>query len=230
MTQQQFQNIQIFRKILFLFSAFVICGSTCTCMETKAAVLGRVQKEETYVDYSQIDKNSTRQLADLYFKKASEEQDSELKKDYLKKASGEYFLLTKVEPNNLDNIIQLARVYDMEKLNNYAKAYFFQALEINKTNPLTNYYFGNFYYTREDYKRVLKYYNIALNNGFQENFDILFKMGIMYEKLGDLLRANLYYKKAYLINPNNTDIPDKIRQIEGLRYQNSGYYNRIRKK
>src|SRR5574344_812276 len=94
MTQQQFQNIQIFRKLLFLFSAFVICGSTCTCMETKAAVLGRMQKEETYVNYCKIYKNTTRQIDELYFKKARKDNYSELKKKKLKKASGEYFLLT----------------------------------------------------------------------------------------------------------------------------------------
>lgn len=54
-------------------------------------------------------------------------------------------------------------------------------------------------------------------------------MGTIYEKLGDLLRANQYYKKAYLVNPDNTKIPDKIRALEALKYQNTGYYNIKRK-
>lgn len=52
----------------------------------------------------------------------------------------------------------------------------------------------------------------------------------MYEKLGDLLRANQYYKKAFLIKPTNQKLPDKIRSIEALKYYNTGYYNKREKK
>ena len=55
-------------------------------------------------------------------------------------------------------------------------------------------------------------------------------MAIMYEKLGDLLRANMYYKKAYLANPQNLDLANKIREIESIKYKNTGYYNIIRRK
>ena len=52
----------------------------------------------------------------------------------------------------------------------------------------------------------------------------------MYEKLGDLLRANQYYKKAYLMKPNSSALPDKIRELEELKYKNSGYYSKRRTK
>ena len=51
----------------------------------------------------------------------------------------------------------------------------------------------------------------------------------MYEKLGDLLRANMYYKKAYLANPSK-ELASKIREIEAIKYRNTGYYNIIRRK
>ena len=113
---------------------------------------------------------------------------------------------------------------------NFAKAYFFKALKINKLDPATNYYFGEFFYTREEYTKALHFYNIAFNNGYKENDDVVMKMAIMYEKLGDLLRANMYYKKAYLANPQNKDIANKIREIESIKYKNTGYYNIIRRK
>lgn len=89
----------------------------------------------------------------------------------------------------------MARVYDYEDQNSYAKAYFFKALKIDKLNADTNYYFGEYYYSRDDYKRALYFYNIAFENGSKENFNVLIKMALMYEKLGDLLRANQYYKR-----------------------------------
>ena len=46
-------------------------------------------------------------------------------------------------------------------------------------------------------------------------------MAIMYEKLGDLLRANMHYKKAYLADPQDKDLANKIREIEAIKYKNT---------
>ena len=55
-------------------------------------------------------------------------------------------------------------------------------------------------------------------------------MATMYEKLGDLMRANQYYKKAFLVKRDKSDIADKIREMEDLNYKSTGYYNKRRKK
>ncbi len=204
----------------------MIIGSTSVYDAAVAVEFGEVNYNDAYIDYSKIDKASTQKLADYYFQKALAAQNNSQKKEFLQKASGEYFILTRLEPDNIYPLVQLARVYDYEKQNSYSKAYFFRALKIDKKNALTNYYFGEFYYTREDYTRALYYYNTAFENGYQETFNVLIKMAVMYEKLGDLLRANQYYKKAFLIQPNNTILPEKIREIESLKYKNTGYYNK----
>lgn len=211
-------------------SAFILIGSTCSSEITKAVEFGSVKYNNNLIDYSKVDKEATQKLADYYFSKALEAQDETKRKTYLQKASGEYFILTKIEPQNIYPLVQMARVYDYEKQNSYAKAYFFRALKIDKKDAATNYYFGEFYYTREEYIKALYFYNVAFENGFKENFNVLVKMAIMYEKLGDLVRANQYYKKAFLVQPDNPIIPDIIREIENLRYQNTGYYHKRRKK
>lgn len=208
----------------------MIIGSTSVYDAAAAVEFGEVNYNDAYIDYSKIDKASTQNLADYYFQKALATQNNSQKKEFLQKASGEYFILTRLEPDNIYPLVQLARVYDYEKQNSYSKAYFFRALKIDKKNALTNYYFGEFYYTREDYTRALYYYNTAFENGYQETFNVLIKMAVMYEKLGDLLRANQYYKKAFLIQPNNTILPEKIREIESLKYKNTGYYNKRKEK
>ena len=229
MIQIQHRHTLTCKTFILIISAFILFGGTYNSNAIIAAEFGEIEYNNKFIDYSKIDKESTLKRADYYFNKALKEQNNEVKKDYLKKASGEYFILTQLEYDNIYPIVQMARVYDMENENSYAKAYFFQALKIDKNNTLTNYYFGDYYFTRKEYSRALYFYNIALKNGLQENFDILLKMGIMYEKLGDLLRANHYYKRAYLVKPDNLEIPDKIREIESIRYKNTGYYNKKRK-
>jgi len=191
---------------------------------------GEIQYNDGLIDYSKVDKTLTKKSADLYFEKALNAKDDDERKEYLQKASGEYFILTRIDSRDLYPIVQLARVYDYEKQNSYAKAYFFKALKIDMDNAATNYYFGEFYYSREDYKHALYFYNKAFENGYKENYDVLVKMALMYEKLGDLLRANQYYKKAFLVNSKDESIPDKIRELESLRYRNTGYYSKRRKK
>ncbi len=190
---------------------------------------GELQYNNTYIDYSKINKATVRKNADNHFEKALKEKDYNVRKELLEKASGEYFILTQLDAKDIYPIIQIARVYDLENQNSYAKAYFFQALKINKYDISANYYFGDFYYYRREYTKALKYYNVAFDKGLRENFDILYKMGVMYEKLGDLIRANQYYKKAYVLKPDEDDVPDRIRSIESLKYQKTGYYYRKRK-
>lgn len=214
--------------MLLLLGALILI-STPAANNTFAMEFGSVHYKDAFIDYSKINKESTLELADFYFNKALNAEDKEEKNALLQKASGEYFILTRIDPKNLYAIVQMARVYDYENQNSYAKAYFFKALKIDKTNASTNYYFGDFYFSRDDYKRALYFYNTAFENGYKENFDVLIKMATMYEKLGDLLRANQYYKKAFLIKPDDPELPDKIREIEGLRYRNTGYYNKRRK-
>ena len=195
----------------------------------KAAEFGEIQYNSHFIDYSKVNKESTKKLADFYFNKAINEKNKKTQSEYLQKASGDYFVWTQIEQDNIYPIVQMARIYDLENKNSYAKAYFFQALKIDKNNPSTNFYFGDFYLYRKDYTKAVYFYNKAFDNGFKENYDVILKMANIYEKLGDLLRANQYYKKAFLLRPDNSRLPDKIREIERLKYQNTGYYKRTTK-
>lgn len=226
MIQKQLQTTQIYRNLFILLSAFILIGSTCSC---EAIEFGAVKYNDAFIDYTKIDKESTLKLADFYFDKALNTQNEDEQKEFLQKASGNYFILTQLVPDNIYANVQLARVYDYEKQDSFAKAYFFKALRINKKDPITNYYFGEFFYTREEYTKAIRFYNIAFENGQSENNDVVLKLAIMYEKLGDLLRANMYYKKAYLVNPTK-ELANKIREIESIKYRNTGYYNIIRRK
>lgn len=191
-----------------------------------AVEFGTVKYNDAVIDYSVIDETSVLKNAEYYFEQALDSSDQTTRLNFLQKASGEYFILTRIEPQNINYMVQLARIYDLEDNNSFAKEYFFNALKIDKKNARTNYYIGEYYYRRNEYTKALHFYNIALENGHGENYEILIKMALAYEKLGDLLRANQYYKKAYIINPGNTILSGKIREIEQLKYKNTGYYKK----
>ncbi len=163
--------------------------------------------------------------ADAKFLACEKNKDSCNSKD-LDQARDNYYIATTIDKGNIYSIIQLARIYDIQKNDRYAKSYFSRALAINYKNIDANYYFGDYFYKRRNYKKALKLYRHAFEYGMKESPENLKKMADIYEKLGDLARANTYYKKLFLTNPNDADTPDKIRELEEIKYQNTGYYKR----
>ncbi len=218
MTQTQLRHTQIYRLGVVLgLSLFFFLGINSIVYATQ---FGEIQYDNTHIDYSKIDIEATQKLADYYFEKALDDSNPDTQKEYLQKASAEYHILTHAQHNNIYPIIQMARVYDMEDENRYAKDYFFQALKVDKNNPEANYYFGEFYFKRKEYNKALYFYNRAFQNGFKENFDVLYKQGIIFEKFGDLTKAKKYYRKAFLAKPDSTDAANKIRSLENTRNNN----------
>ena len=92
------------------------------------------------------------------------------------------------------------------------------------------FYFAEFYYKRQMYRKALKYYNLAYTHGFNTNYHTLFKIGDIYEKLGDS-RSALKYLKDAQIQKETPELADKILRIERYNPANKEYYSdtRIRK-
>ena len=86
---------------------------------------------------------------------------------------------------------------------------------------------GEFYYKRELYRKALKHYCEAYKRGFTKNYDILYKMGDIYEKLGDTRSALKYLHDAQIQSPN-PELDNKIKQIEIFDSTNKEYYSNTR--
>lgn len=187
---------------------------------------GHLEYGAPLFDYSKLNKEQIQNEAEYYFNAALNAQ---MDKDkYLNTAMGKYYLLTKIDPSLITPYIQLGRIYDEKNINRLAKENFFHAINMNAKNPYANFYFGEFYFKRDDYKRALRYYRAAYNNGFNNNYEINYRMAVIYEKFADLVNAKHFYNAAYLINPKDTEIPTKIQSIDGLNYGSSEYYHFIR--
>ena len=164
--------------------------------------------------------------ADTKFEQALAESDEDKQKNLLNQARTMYYTLTNEDKGNIYAIVQLARIHDLQNNDKYARAYFSRALAINYKYLDANLYFGDYFYKRHQYKKALRLYRNAFDFGMTENPEMLNKMGVSYEKLGDLERANIYYKKLFLVNPQDENITNKIIEIETTKYKNTGYYSR----
>ncbi len=210
----------ICKKFASLFALLCIIITPVFAVEK-----GSVKFEENLIDYSVLDANKILTDADSFF----EQYETTGDKKFLNTAMGNYYLVTKVFPLEIYPMVQLARTYDGKKLDRFAKEYFNICLDINRKDPYLNYYLGDFYYKRRDFKRALRYFRIAYNNGYRDYYDLNYKIATIYEKFADLSKAKYYYEKAYSMDNSKTNLQDKILQIDSLNYDQSEYYHFIRK-
>lgn len=209
----------ICKNFLYLSIIFVFSMLSVNALE-KASV----KFEENLIDYSVLDAQQVLNEADLFFEKYEQTLD----KKYLSTAMGKYYIMSQIRPVDMYINVQLARTYDIANLDRIAKQYFSIGYDINKKDPYLNYYNGDFYYKRKSYKKALRFFKIAYNNGYNDYYDLNLKIATIYEKFADLKNAQYYYERAYSLNPSSSYLKDKALQIQSLDYDKSEYYHTIR--
>lgn len=215
---------RVFNKVSSLFITLFILS----CSHSYAAQSGYLEYNSVLFDYSKLNAAAIQKEADEYFEKFITSSDELFKEQYLNAAMSKYYLLTKIDYSQITPYIQLARIYDEKNNNRLAKEYFYKASNLDVNNPYANFYFGEFYFKRNDYKRALRYYNIAYNNGLNNRYDLNLRLATIYEKFADLVNAKKFYEVSYSMNPNNVDLRQKIQSLNELNYDKSEYYHFIR--
>ena len=178
------------------------------------------------VDYSKFNTESTKNAADSFFQTALNSESEKEKFDNLKNAAAQYYILSNIDKSDSYPCIQLARIYDLSKNDSYAKAYFYRVLGLDYKNADANFYFAEFYFTREQYQKALTYYQKAISYGKKEDAETMKKIGQIYERFGDIQRASHYYQKSLELNPADTDLSKKNNETAAKEYEHSGYYKR----
>ena len=125
-----------------------------------------LEYSDNRVDYSMMDPVPVQTEADAYLDMALVTDDEKTKQHLLEIAAGKYFLLSKINPQAVTPYVQLARIYDITRKDRYAKEYFYRATNIENLSPFANFYFGEYYFRRDDFRRALRYYLIAYENGY----------------------------------------------------------------
>lgn len=163
----------------------------------------------------QADKNM-----DLY----EQSQDAKAKDFYLQEALRYYFMLSNADATSVDARTGLGRVYDAMNLDNFAQKYFYIALNMQPQNSKANFYFANFYYKRNDLINALYFYQKAYANGYPQRYNVNYQLGCVYEQLADIEMAKKFYNNALKLKPQNTELANKIIELNQLNYGASPYY------
>jgi len=208
------------KKLIYILILFLTCANFTLAQPQNAGI------EYNSLEYSFKKFNIKKVLktADtnmLLFQKAKTESD---KKKYLDAAMKNYYIATKVNSKLIDGYIGLARVYDAMKLDRLAKEFFFKSVNIDTYNPRVNFYFGDFYFKRDEYLSALFHYKISYQNGYSKNYELNYRLGIIYEKLADIETAKKFYMNALKLKPKNKDLYEKIRLLNDINYEDSQYY------
>ena len=161
--------------------------------------------------------------ADKYFYTGMESDDINKREAYLSRALEKYMLLLKLKPNDVTTCTQIAVIHDNLNHPRIAKTYFIRAVNLEKLNPFANFYYGEYYFAKREYQKALIYYLTAYNNGYRDSFPVNLRLATVYEKLGDLAKARIYYIAAEKQNPAQNGIRAKIESLEKIYYSKSDY-------
>ena len=188
---------------------FVLLTSPAFCANSKS---GGVEYHDYLFDYSKYDVKELKNEADLYIKDALRQADKNSQKELLHAALRDYYIVLKISPKDIHALNKTAYIYDIEDKNTLAKSFFAQSMNLDENNPETNYLVGDYFYKRRDFKRGLRYFTNAYENGYND-YNINYKLGTIYEKLGDLCNAKKFYEAAYKKDNSKSFLADKINNM-----------------
>lgn len=194
-------------------------------LPTSATISGRIDYSIP-IDYSKLSQSELEDKVKVYYFNALKLKDGEINND-ITNALIIYSVLQKIEPESFIYCIKLGTLYDKINMDKYSKSNFSRAIGIDNTRPESYFGLGEFYYKREMYRKALKYYNEAYQKGYQTNFDMLCRMGDIYEKFGDTHSALKYLKEASS-QSSTPELENLIKRVETQHSINKEYYSDTR--
>lgn len=206
----------------FFVIFFLIFGLMIFSQDTNAAVVGGIEYKIP-IDYEKLSQEELETKADFYYLLARKNAIGEVDRD-MTNALVLYTILTKKCPDNTFYFTRLGVLYDLCNRDKYAKSNFSRAISEDSSKPETYFYFGEFFYRRLHLKKALNMYKQAYKKGFNNDYQTIFKIGDIYEKLGDTEAALKYFYLAREISPNE-ELEQNIIRAEQAHQINKEYYS-----
>ena len=210
---------------LSIVISFLIISYLYGILPTFSAVKGGIEYSIP-IDYSKLSEEELKDKARSYYIKVVEPVD-EINQDDLTNALFLYSVLSKINPNSIEYAVKMGVLNDKLDKPRLAKGYFSKAVGIDFENPQPYFYFGEFYYRRNLLRKALHYFNRAYASGFEKHYLTLYRIGCIYEKLGDTRSALNYLRQAQEQN-NNPDLENAIKRVESQDSINKEYYSETR--
>ena len=133
------------------------------------------------IDYSKLNQTELESKADFYYNSALKTKKLD---ENMTSALNLYAILSDAFPENMNYALRLGKLFDILGKDRYAKGQYYRAMGLNQLRPEPYYYLGDFYYDREQFRKALKYYLKAYNNGYSNHAGTKEKINTIYQKLG----------------------------------------------
>jgi len=208
------------KKLIYIL-IFIIASANFTVAQPQNAHL---EYNRSGCSFKNFNLNNVLKTADKDMLLAQKSKTRDDVKKHLNNAMKNYYIATQIDSSSIAGHIGLGRVYDLMNLDKLAKENFFNALNIDPNNARANFYFGDFYFKREDYINALFHYNAARKGGLSKNYVLNYRLGVIYEKLANIETAKIFYINAMKFQPKNNELYEKIRLLDDLNYGDSQYY------
>jgi len=134
------------------------------------------------IDYTKLNQADLETRAEVYYNSALKSK--KLNED-MTSALTLYSILSNAYPDNPDYAIRLGKLYDTIRKDRYAKGQYYRAVSIDHLHPEPYFYLGEYYSSKEQYRKALKFYKKAHEYG---NIKAKDKINGIYSKLGDKTR------------------------------------------
>lgn len=208
----------IVHMIRLLLIPLILCFTLLPCF---SAIKGGVNYQIP-IDYTKLNQAELESKAEFYYNPAL---NSKTLDDNMSSALNLYTMLSNAYPENINYALRLGKLYDVIGKDRLAKGQYFRAMGLNQSRPEPYYYLGDYFYEREQYRKALKYYIKAYDNGYSEHYPTLEKIGTIYQKFGDTEKALQYLQCASTISPNE-DLDKKINSVKNSDNTNREYYKK----
>ena len=137
------------------------------------------------IDYSVLNQTELANKADKCYNEALLHNNGKLN-DNITEGLNLYTMLTNKNPDNINYTLRLGKLYEIIGKNRQAKGCYYRAQNINPKSPEPYYYLGEYYFKREQYRKSLKMYLRASENGYSNHAKTTEKIGTLRRILGDM--------------------------------------------
>ena len=208
----------IVQMIRFLLIPLILCFSL---LPAHSSLKGGVDYQ-TQFDYTKLNQAELESQAVLYYDKAVNSCELD---NNMTTALNIYTLLSNAYPENITYSLRLGYLYELLQKDRYAKGYYYRAMGINQSRPEPYFYLGEFFYKKEQYRKALKYYIKAYDNGYSNHYMTLEKIGTIYRKFGDTEKAVQYLQCAESLNPNK-ELEKQLKSVNEANQTNKEFYRK----
>lgn len=136
------------------------------------------------IEYKNLSESELEAKAEIFYNKALQTKNGKINDD-ISQSLVLYTVLENKNPQNIIYPLRVGRLYQIIGKDRYAKGNFYRAMGISPSRPEPYFYLGEYYYSKQLYRRALKMYKRASEHGYSKHHQTNLRLKQIYLMLGD---------------------------------------------